>query len=65
MFNKSYYVTGIGTNPETMPNQTMHLDVHWTNSLKTIDDVNLLIEYVKREKNLTSFQIVNVIKLRG
>lgn len=65
MFNKSYYVTGMGVNNETMPNQTMYIDVHWTNPLKTIDDVNLLIEYVKRENNLASFFILNVIELRG
>lgn len=65
MFNKSYYVTGMGVNNETMPNQTMYIDVYWTNPLKTIDDVNLLIEYVKRENNLASFFILNVIELRG
>ena len=65
MFNKSYYVTGMGINNKTMPNQMIYIDIHWKNQLKTIDDVNLLIEYAKRENNLTSFFILNVIKLRG
>ena len=59
---KFYYVTGIGSIDE---NKTMYISMEWHNSLKTREDVSLLIEYIKNSYNVNSFFIVNVMKLKG